>query len=239
MSATAYATDIGGHEHPIGASPLRASLVPAFQACSPGSANSVHHGPLSGSSCNPPVPSSTGTNAVSLGPSALAFERLIVLGGTACAPFDPTHCAPDITIRVNATDVHNGTTGTGTDYDPSGATAQDLTAVFLLPGGSSGDALRITDANNQVLPAPAFDKAATTVPIAFPIPVDCANTSDPTLGSTCNAQTTANTLVPGAIVTNKRANIELGQLQILDKGTDGTAASADDRVFLDQGIFIP
>jgi len=236
-AGAAYATDIGGHEHPVGASPLRASIVPSYQACT--SANSTHHGPLSGASCNPPVPGSTGTNAVSMGPSALAFERLIVLTSGTCAPFDSTKCYPDITMRVNATDIHNGTTGTGSDYDPTGAAAQDLTAVYTLPGGSTGDALRITDANNQVLPDPAFNKAATVVPLAFPLPMDCANTVDPVLGSTCNVQTTANTLVPGAIVANKRADIELGQIQVLDKGTDGSAGNADDRVFAVQGIFVP
>jgi hypothetical protein len=174
-----------------------------------------------------------------MGPSALAFERLIVLQTGQCAPFDPTHCYPDIQLRVNATDIHNGTTGTGSDYNPTGGTAQDLTAVWTLPGGSTGSGLRITDANNQVLPDPAFNKAATVVPLAFPIPVDCASTSDPTLGSTCDAATTANTLVPGAVVAQKRADLEVGQIQVLDKGTDGSAGNADDRVFAVQGIFVP
>jgi hypothetical protein len=40
-------------------------------------------------------------------------------------------------------------------------------------------------------------------------------------------------------VSNKRADIELGQVQLLDKGTDGVAGNADDRVFAVQGIFVP
>src|SRR5207245_8050483 len=41
------------YARPKGATPLRASLVPAYRSCT--SPNRMHGGPLAGGSCNPPV----------------------------------------------------------------------------------------------------------------------------------------------------------------------------------------
>src|SRR2546423_15118398 len=46
----------GSHVRPKGASPLRASLVPSYKACT--TANRTHGAPLAFPSCNPPVQSS-------------------------------------------------------------------------------------------------------------------------------------------------------------------------------------
>src|SRR5690242_20853895 len=47
----------GSHVRPKGATPLRASLVPAFKAC--GTPNRTHGAPLAFPSCNPPVQASS------------------------------------------------------------------------------------------------------------------------------------------------------------------------------------
>src|SRR6266487_2400822 len=78
------ATDVGGtggagtgHEHPIGASPIRASLVPAFKPCTIATSNASHDPSLPGRSCNPAVPASS---LVAAGPNSIGFSRIIVLG---------------------------------------------------------------------------------------------------------------------------------------------------------------
>jgi hypothetical protein len=51
-----YAATIGGYARPKGASPLYASLVPAYDNCT--APNRTHGAPLANPSCNPPVQSS-------------------------------------------------------------------------------------------------------------------------------------------------------------------------------------
>jgi hypothetical protein len=222
------------YPRPIGASPMRIPFAPAFAPCDPEAANASHQSPLSGASCSPPVPRSS---LVAVGPLSTGFATFGVLGSGTCAPFDSTRCYPDVTIRVSITDVHSGTPS-GPDYDPPGST--DLTAVATLPGAAQGKGLQITDQNNQSLgdPTGPYDKSATVVPLSFPIPIGCVVT-DTILGTVCNVQTTANTLVPGSVFAGKRAVWELGQLQVLDQGANGTPGDSDDQVFEAQGVFIP
>jgi hypothetical protein len=224
------------YEVPIGASPFRASLVPAFTPCT-GGANASHQAPLTGRACSPPAPASA---AVAVGPQSLGFERLLVLSTGQCAPFDPTRCAPDMTIRVQITDVRSASP-TGADYDPAGAT--DLTAVATLPdynaAATTGKGAQVTDKDNKADSGTLYNKAATVVPLSFPVPVGCTATASTSIGSTCNAQTTMNSLVPGSALAGKRAIWELGQLQVLDRGANGTPGDADDKVFEVEGIFVP
>jgi len=231
LAGTALATDVGGtggpgtgHEHPIGASPLRASTVPAFQPCNLGTSNAAHDPSLPGRSCNPPVPRST---IAAVGPNSIGFARIIVLGSGQCAPFDATKCFPDVTIRVNVTDVRAGS--------PTGAAfTGSMTGTATLPNATGpstiGNAIQITDARNardiasgSCLGPASYDCSATVVPLPFPVPVSCS-------AGTCNATTTANTLAPGSIVAGRRGIVEIGQLQLQDSANN---------VFETQGIFIP
>jgi hypothetical protein len=229
-AGTAFGTDLGGeggpgtgHEHPAGGSPFRVSLVPAFVRCTfPGNAD---HDPTQGvRSCNPPVPTSS---TLAVGPSSLGFVRFIVLQSGQCAPFDPTKCYPDASVRVSVTDVRSGTP-TGPPY--SGG--------FLLRGnfvdsskvaGLDDDSIQITDAKNQ-LDSPkgacttAYNCSATQLLVPFSLPVSCSS-------GTCNAQTTLNTMcAAGCITAGGRAVFEIGQLE--------TADMSGNR-FEDQGIFLP
>jgi len=219
-----FATDVGGtggpgtgHEHPLGGSPLRASLVPAFRPCTVGTSNASHDPSLPGRSCSPPVPAST---LVASGPQALAFSRIRVLPVGECAPFDPSHCYPDVTIAGNSTDVHAGSP-TGPLFSGS------LTGVATLPGGTVGQAIQVTDARNQrdvsSGACTSFNCSATTVPLPFPVPVSCSN-------GTCSAATTANTLAPGSVIAGRRGVVEIGQFQIQDSSGNIVAI---------QGVFVP
>jgi plastocyanin len=232
MSGTVNVT--AAYSRPIGASPTRLSLVPAFKPSTPATQNGSHSPPLTGSSSNPPVPRSS---LVAVGAQSLGFARVVVLGQGQCAPFDSTHCHPDVTIRVSVIDVRSGNP-TGADYTtPS---TRDLTLVGTLPGGASqGAGLRITDLNNKLNTGATFDKPGTTTALPFPVPISCATTADPSVGSTCSVQTTANTLFPGAAVVGKRAIWEFGQFQILDQGANGTPGDSDDQIFETQGVFTP
>jgi hypothetical protein len=229
MAGSAFATDVGGtggagtgHEHPNGASPFRASTVPAFKVCPLVSSNAGHDPTLPGRSCSPPVPDSA---IAAVGPSSLGFVRLIVLQTGQCAPFDSTKCFPDVTIRVNVTDVHAGS--------PTGpAFSGSMTGTATVPNATGpstlGNAIQITDAKNQRdTPSGACTAApncsATVVPLPFPVPVTCS-------AGVCNAQTTANVLAPGSVTAGRRGVVEIGQLQLQDSAG---------RIFEDQGIFIP
>ena len=138
------------------------------------------------------------------------------------------HCYPDFTLIFNVTNVRSGSP-TGPDYDPS---IRDLTGTATI---------QITDTYNQSVgdPSGPYDKSATTTSLSIPVPIDCVPTTDTTVGSTCAIKTTANTLLPGAAVAGKRAVLALGQVQLLDRGANGTPGDSDDRVFEAQGVFVP
>src|SRR6266540_3201822 len=72
------------HPRPKGASPLRASMVPAFNQCT--AANRTHGPPLAFPSCNPPVQSSTSLTvgeptANGAAANSVGFIRISVLVG--------------------------------------------------------------------------------------------------------------------------------------------------------------
>src|SRR5207244_4579848 len=97
---------------------------------------------------------------------------------------------------------------------------------------------RITDRNHS--PSPGGPGAATTVPFLFGFDVPCTPDPDPTVGSDCTLTTSVNTLYPGAIVGGKRAIWQMGRGRIDDAGPDGNPdTTADNTVFLDQGVFVP
>ena len=115
------------------------------------------------------------------------------------------------------------------------AAGADLTEVADFPGGTQGKGIRITDQDNGTFGT----SPATVVDSGFPIPLDCVTTTDPSAGSNCGVNTTANALVPGVIKNGKGAVWQIGQIEIKDSGPDGVRASADDQVFEVQGVFLP
>jgi hypothetical protein len=226
MASMATAT----HPRPKGATPLRVSLVPSYNACT--SPNRTHGPPLAFPSCNPPVQASTaitvGTPDANGAPAnSTGFAKLDVIVGAAGPPDDS-----DVAIQSTISDVRckAGTTACGNANAADGA---DYTGQ--LQGNAT---IRISDHFNAVAPGGGTD-AATVVDIPFPVPAACANTASTAEGGLCTANTSANATVPGAVKDAKRANIEVGAITITDGGVDGQNGTSPNTLFETQGIFIP
>ena len=217
------ATQPDAYFRPRGATPLRASLVPAYQACTV--PNREHGPPLDSPSCNPPAqtsPNVTVGTPDSNGPAAnsIASARFFVQPGAPGTPEDEA----DVGITVDATDIRTS----GSLFDYSG----ELRAQVIL---------RITDRNNSVLP-PIFpdDQSGTMQDTPLSVTVPCAPTPDATIGSNCSVSTSADTLVPGTVTESDRSVWQLDTVRLLDGGVDGDAeTAADNMLFATQGIFVP
>jgi hypothetical protein len=173
-----------GQVRPRGATPLRASLVPAYQQCA--TPNRTHGAPLSFDSCNPPVqasPNLTFGTPDSNGAQVHGTGAVLLR-----AQVNPSPIPNDLLINVTTTDVRcqAGVSACGAANAAAGpdyigqlqATAQ----------------LRITDQLN----GPSQDVAATVSDTSFPVTVPCAATADVNLGATCSVATSASAVVPGA-----------------------------------------
>jgi hypothetical protein len=218
------------HPRPKGASPLRASMVPAFNQCT--AANRTHGPPLAFPSCNPPVQSSTSLTvgeptANGAAANSVGFIRISVLVGVPGPPDDS-----DVNLVGSTTDVRckAGVAACGSANAADGA---DYTGELQATAQ-----IRISDHFNAIAPGGGTD-AATVIDIPFPVNTPCAATASTSIGSTCAITTTANTVVPGAVKDGKRAVVEIGQLQVIDGGTDGVVATTPNTLFGVQGIFIP
>jgi hypothetical protein len=221
------------HPRPLAASPIVASLVPAFNECT-GTGNRTHGPPLVFPSCNPPVQTSNnitvGTfDANGANSNMKGSIRLSVKVGVPGAPEDS-----DVNISANITDVRckagNAACGSGNAADGADYT-----------GEVQGNAIiRITDHWNAVAPGGGPD-AATVQDIPFPVNATCTATTSTAVGGTCAVTTTANAVLPGVPVKDgKRANVEINQLQITDGGSDGVIGTpTGNTLAFVQGIFIP
>jgi Tol biopolymer transport system component len=201
---------ITAYPRPRGASPTRASLVPAYKRCS--SPNNQHGSSLSYPSCTPPVQASD----------------FVTLGSP---PQEPANSIGSVTTTVASADVRIGVSITD---------VRDKTSLTDYTGELEGRlSLRITDKNSIGMPGGGA-AAGTTEDAIFPFTVACDATSDPDTGSNCSVITSANVLVPGAVVAGQRAIWQLGQVQVFDGGSDGLASTSDDNtLFMAQGVFVP
>jgi hypothetical protein len=210
-------TDLGIYARPKGATPFLVPLVVAYKDCT--SANTVHGAPLSGPSCNPPVPTSSwltvgtpdanGEGAKSVG----ALAARVVVGNSATAADEA-----DVKLQLSITDVRNKS-GLG-DY------AGELDAKLDV---------RVTDRLNGSAPV----DPGTIADFPFGFTGVCATTADTTVGSTCTANTTADAIVPGVIAEGQRAVWQIGTVQVFDGGSDGVATTGPNTLFERQGIFVP
>jgi hypothetical protein len=200
-------------------------LVIAFAACT--SPNESHGPALENPSCNPPVQSSayltTGTrDANGHDPHMVGSVKYSV----DCNPPAPNATPPcsdpgdqaDVKLDFSLTDVRNSLDLS--DY------VGDLKAET---------SIRITDRQNgSVEQDPG---TATDIPFAFTAP--CSLTPLGDTGGSCSVTTHADSVIPGAIVENKRANWELGKIQVYDGGVDGQTSTSGNTLFATQGILIP
>lgn len=220
------------HPRPKGASPIRASVVPAYDAC--GAPNRTHGPPLAFPSCNPPGQTSSsltvGTpDANGAAANSVGFLRLTAIVDT---PGPPE--GSDIIFTAEITDVRcePGTTACGNANAADGA---DYTGEL-----QSDATVRLTDHFNAVTPGGGPDPA-TVVDIPFPVNVPCANTAATSIGGLCSIDTTFEAVRPGSItrMEGKRSVVELAQFQVSDGGADGVVATTPNTLFAVQGIFIP
>jgi plastocyanin len=203
-----------GYPRPRGATPLRASLAPAYKPCPGASANRTHGAPLSNPSCNPPVQVS---DFLTVGSPDANSRAVNSLGSVTLSVLS----APgDLRIASSITDVRKKS-------DLSDYTGE---LQAKLP-------LRITDKyNGPSLTEPATGD--TSLSVAFP----CTATGPPadiTLGSTCTITTTANAVAPGAVIDGNRAIWQLTNVEVYDGGADGLASTAGNTLFADQAVFVP
>jgi hypothetical protein len=212
------------HVRPKGASPMRASMVPAFKAC--GTPNRTHGAPLAFPSCNPPVQASNfltigSPDANGAAANGIAFVLLKV----------KTTSPEDVAIQSTGQDIRClPATAVTVCPTANAADGPDYT------GGLQGNAtIRISDHYN----GPGLTDAATVTDIPFPVNGTCASTTSTAIGSTCTVNTTANAVVVGSVKDAQRGVVEIGQLQIFDGGADGNVTTADNTLFAVQGIFIP
>ncbi len=207
---------VPGYARPKGASPFRASLVPAYQPCS--SPNRTHGPPLSYPSCNPPSQASpqltVGTpDANGTAPSAVGSVTLTAIPGDGSTIPDEA----DLRIETSLTDVRKKS-----DLSDYGGEVQTVLNLRLTNRASNGD------------------EPQTVQDFPFRITVPCTATGDPAIGSTCTLNTTADTITPGAIPEVKRSIWALDKVEVYDGGPDGDAdTTGGNTVFETQGVFAP
>jgi hypothetical protein len=212
------------HVRPKGATPLSASIVPAYKAC--GTPNRTHGAPLAFPSCNPPVQASS-----------------FLTVGSPDANGAPANSVSNILLKVKITSPEDVLiTSSGSDVRCLPATNA---AVCSSPNAADGPdysgevqgnaTIRISDHYN----GPSLNEAATVIDIPFPVNGTCANTAATNIGGTCTVNTSANAVVAGSVKDAQRGIVEISQLQISDGGPDGQVATPDNTLFGVQGIFIP
>ena len=205
----------GAYPRPRGATPLRVSLVPAFQLCT--SQNRTHGPPLAFGSCNPPALESTqltvGTpDANGQAAASEGFARYQVLVGNPATSADEA----DVGIEARITDVR--VQGTLADYT-----------------GTLGlvSTVRITDKNSGTGSEPA-----TLIDREMRAYMTCAVTAGAE-GATCSVNTSFDAIAPGTIVESRRSIWELDRVRVFDGGADGNAFSQPNTLFATQGLFVP
>ena len=205
-----------GFPRPKGASPLRLSLVPAYQPCS--APNRQHGPPLDFGSCAPPDQASAGLT-IGTADSNGQPNRFAGYVKLATIPGDPALAGDqaDLSVALVANDVRRAS-------DLSDYTGElDLRPTF-----------RITDLDNG-------PDAGTVVDLQLSFHVTCTATGDTTAGADCTLATTADAVVPGVIKESRRMLMEsLDPVRVFDGGADGDVDTlGDNTVFLTQGVFVP
>jgi uncharacterized repeat protein (TIGR01451 family) len=209
-----------GYPHPKGASPLRASLVPAYNECT--APNRVHGPPLDSPACAPPGQTSqhltVGTPDANGRPvKSVGFLRLGVVTDNQSTTPDET----DVRLTAEITDVRSKPTLA--DYNGT------------LQGNSQ---IRVTDRNNASAPGGGTD-AATMIDIPFPFNFTCAATASAAVGATCTVNSSYNAVMPGTVSRLNRAVVGMDQFRVIDGGADGDVFTTPNTLFAVQGVFVP
>jgi hypothetical protein len=217
------------HPRPQGATPITASVVPAYKQCTV--PNRTHGTPLAFPSCNPPQQTSSwltvGTPEANISrANMIGRQRFDTIAGAPGPPEDS-----DIFTSIRITDVRcRAGTSASVCTGFNGGELPDYSGEL-----QSTVVVRIIDHYN----GSGLNEAATVVDIPFPTNAQCVANADVTVGASCSVATTFNAIVPGAIKDTQRSVWEMGQVQIFDGGSDGNASTADNTLFAVQGVFVP
>jgi hypothetical protein len=198
---------------PAGATPFRASLVPAAQQCT--APNREHGPPLAFGSCAPPVPGSPNLT-VGVGDGSPAYSRSVGHVRLAVNPGLPRGVDDtDVQIRVSVSNVMR--TSDLSEYTGElRASAQ----------------VRLTDREGAV--------SQTTQDFPLKVDVPCTPTAATIDKSLCEVSTTLDAVTPGAAAEGMRAIWALDQVRVYDGGPDEDAdTTADNSLFAVQGVFVP
>jgi hypothetical protein len=214
------------HVRPKGASPWRASLVPAYKQCTSPTGNH-ETGPAS---CVPPTPASdyltVGTPDSNGAPVNSVSSATYTVKSTSPEDVKIDYEITDVRCRPAATGCGSANSADGPDYTGT------LQATSVN---------RITDHRN----GSGGGDAGTMVDVGFlvwaPVTISCTQTStDTTVGSTCAVSTTANALDGGAVEDSARMIAQkIAPLEVVDGGADSSAATPDNTLFMEEGIFVP
>jgi hypothetical protein len=203
------------YPRPRGASPLRASLVPAYKPCT--TSNRNHGAPLSAGSCSPPSQQSGYLTVGSPDANGTAANMSGALTVTALSG-NPATTADEADVRFVASITDVRRKSDLTDY------TGELQA---------SPSVRITDRFNGP------NEGGTVQDIDFPVTVPCTATGSTTVGATCSVTTTADAIASGTVLENRRSIWQLGQVKVYDGGPDGVASTPDNTLFAVQGVFEP
>ena len=198
--------------------------MPAYRACT--SPSETHGPPLAFGSCVPQQASdaltvgtfdANGANANSIGRVFLSTMR-----------GDPATTADeaDVVTRVSLSDVRCRLALAECAGD---ALSDYLGSLHLVA------TIRVTDRRSG---GAERDAATAEDWISFFVPVPCTGTADTTIGSTCATQTTLDAAIPGIVGEGKRANWELGQIELRDAGIDDPRVDGGQTLAV-QGLFVP
>jgi hypothetical protein len=211
------------HPRPRGATPIRVSLVPAYEQCT--APNRTHGAPLAFPSCTPPVQSSNyltiGTPDANGAPAKSEGHALLKV-----VPGSPS----EVSISLSISDVRcKPGTAASVCAGPNAADGPDYSGQVHL-----GATVRISDHDN----GPNRNEPATVMDIPFEAQFNCVNTPDTTIGGLCNAPPAP---CLGCFPANVRPLAVVGMTQVLivDGGQDGQIATADNTLFMKQGFFVP
>jgi hypothetical protein len=199
-------------------------LVPAFKQCTAG--NRMHGQPLAFPSCVPPLRESTfltvGTpDANGAAANSLGFVLFKVL---------PPNFNGEVRITATISDVRcTPFTHDSVCNRPNDADGPDYSGEVEIE-----TTIRMTDHYN----GPNLDEAATVQDVPFPLRAFCTNTPDTKTGGVCTVTTSCPT-PEGCSIADRRTLVEFGQIEVVDGGPDGLIGTADNTVFLREGIFIP
>jgi hypothetical protein len=244
---------------PQGATPIGASAVIAYDACTVvgGSPPGQEHNPanLAGDACAPPVRSSPWTTAgeppgapanfkgnvklvvcttaaqCSAGGGSGTEDVLFPSGAPAGNYLQDARCANPGGM-TNGTVCVNPNAAQGPDFGTTNAATPALLKAASI--------IRITDRNTGPTGGP-YTTEGTTKDLEFAVPLLCSVTGATTIGGSClPARASANAACGGCVGVAKLSNIQVPTIEVREGGPDGTPFDANPSFqYATQGLFIP